>query len=225
MRKQILFLLLIISMLSFSSCSNNQSNQTNLEGYWLDEYGNSISFDGDSQVVADNQSGIYKIYDKDKMTMDFDGYVVDFSFSIDLSTDTLIIDELESGNHYVYYGDEKKQSEIQNALRIAVQEQAEYEAQLAEEQEKANRIDALEKQISDIDKKISGIQFNIDYEQNTIDMYQADIARDGDEYPDLVESWKELISISEDTIAGYNHDIEILNAQKSELQRELSSLQ
>ena len=108
--KKLPFILLFILALSFT-CSCSQ-NSTTLEGYWLDEYGNSLSFDGTSQVVADNQSGTYNIYDDNKMTIDFGGYVIDYSFSIDASTKTLTINDLESGISYVYYGNEEMQNEI-----------------------------------------------------------------------------------------------------------------
>lgn len=86
-----------------------------MEGHWISGDGKySVSFDGDSTVVVDGKYiGEYEIYSEGKMAINVDtdtfDEVLDITMSAEfvLDDDILTINDLESGQSYVYYRQEK----------------------------------------------------------------------------------------------------------------------
>lgn len=124
--------ILIIISLILSGCGRKESNADELEGYWMNEYGGSVTFMGDGSAMWYGRGLSYTIYDGDKVILkDGSEQVGNFSFSV--KSETLTLKDLQNGVAITLYGSEKKQKQIQDDLRAAEDKRIEQERQKEEQ--------------------------------------------------------------------------------------------
>lgn len=134
---KVLFLMLILAF-TLAGCGGSTSTVTEdvLEGYWMDEIGNTLTFTGDGSVMWYGESYTYTIYDTDKVIIK-DGEIEIGNYSFAVKKEVLELEDLKWKLTSTFFGSEKKQAEILNSLKE--EQEAQMEADAKAEQE---RIDA-----------------------------------------------------------------------------------
>ena len=129
--KKLFYTLFLSGMLLLSvSCTE----QPSIEGYWLNEFGESLAFDGEGTVVINDSPATYSIYDEDKIQIVFDGIFqsVAFNGAYYIEDEILYLTNLDNGETVAYYGNSEDQAVIRKAIA-----EAEAEEQRIEEEQKA----------------------------------------------------------------------------------------
>lgn len=123
------YIFLLLGCFILTSCS---STPPSLEGYWMNEYGGTITFDGTGQGLWYGKVTTYSEYDNDKVLIYENGEILG-NFKYSISSNTLTLYDLDSNVSSEYYGSEKKQSEIlENLESEAAQRQAEESISIAD---------------------------------------------------------------------------------------------
>ena len=122
MKRISIFATIVALTLSLTACN---SEPETIEGYWMSENGETISFNSDGKAIVDGISLDYSIYNENNLSIFFLGFAEEYRF--DIEEDVLTLTDLSSNSIVTYYRDEEKQKEIkENCDKIAA-EQAEYE--------------------------------------------------------------------------------------------------
>lgn len=135
-------LISVVVLLLLTGCGNKKTPVEDvLEGHWMDENGDTITFIGDGSVMWYGSSYSYTIYDTNKvMIKNQDAQVGNYSFSV--KSEVLELKDLDLNFTKTLYGNEDKQERILKELREA--ELALLEAEMKEEQEYYEAIEAYE---------------------------------------------------------------------------------
>lgn len=130
--KRVVTILLIC--LTLTACT---SKNTSIEGYWMAENGDTITFNANDEAIIDNISLNYSVFDNNKLTITKLGIAKEYSFSI--SKDCLTLKDLDTSTSQTYYKDEKKQEQIKQAIEeindgmAAQEEQSLYSSSIQDE--------------------------------------------------------------------------------------------
>jgi len=151
MKKIYLLFLLFSLLLIISGCtSNNNSAQSNqlredssldvsdpLEGFWMDEQGNTLTFIGNGAVLWYGENYTYTIYDENKVLIQNIGKEIG-NYRFTIKNEELILRNLHYPIEIIFYGNEKQQETIIDALLEA--ERKEIEESEKAEQEYIDRL-------------------------------------------------------------------------------------
>lgn len=204
--------LLVIIILCFclTACS---SKSKSIEGYWMAENGDTISFNSDGKAIIEGISCDYSIYDKNNLSISWWGFAQEYKFEI--NKDVLTLTEAGSNSTQLFYRDEGKQAKIQENLNQIAARQAEQERIQQE-------IEQAQKEQKEYEKYISSLKSRVD----TID---SQIAEDQDWICEIenwiteIDSNVEKLQKSTDMLA--DSQIENLKDQQSRLYEDTSELQ
>lgn len=147
MLKKVLFLLVLCFVLT--ACN---SEPETIEGYWMAENGDTISFNSDGKAIIDGFSYDYSIYNENYVSISFWGFAEEYRFEIE--SDILKLTDLSTNASQKLYRGEEKQSEIQANLD-------KLEAERAEEEKKQKEIEEYEKFINDLKSTVDTIDDEI----------------------------------------------------------------
>lgn len=111
MRK--LIIVLLVMVLIFSGCSKEQES---IEGYWMAENGETISFNSNGKAISDGMSMDYSLYGEDNLSISFWGIASEYRYTV--KKDVLTLVDLNKNTTSIFYRDEEKQLEIQEKLNI-----------------------------------------------------------------------------------------------------------
>lgn len=203
-------LLIFILCFCFTACS---SEYKSIEGYWMAENGDTISFNSDGKAIIEGISYDYSIYDGNNLSISLWGFAQEYKFTID--KDVLTLTKAGSNSTQLFYKNEGKQAEIQENLN-----------QIAANQEEQERIqqknEQAQKEQKEYEKYISSLESRIDTIDSKIAEDQAWIVE--------IESW---ITEIDSNIAGLQQSddmladsqIDNLKDQQSRLCEDISELQ
>lgn len=186
MKKLSMVILAVALILALTACG---SEPETIEGYWMAENGETISFNSDGKAIVDGFSLNYSIYDETYLSISFIGLAEEYRF--DLEKDTLTLTDLSNNSKMTYYRDEVKQAEIQKTLNQIAAEQAEQERIQQEAAAQAQAQEDYEKHVSNLKNRLETIDKEIPKLQGYIRDNEGYIA---DSNQSIQE---ELISISE----------------------------
>ena len=230
MKKISVFVVAIALIMGLASCS---SEPETIEGYWMTETGETVSFNSDGKAIVDGLSLDYSIYDEDKLSISFLGLAEEYKF--DIEKDVLTLTSLNNNSIIIYYRDEVKQAEIQEDLeQIAIeqaeqeriQQEAEAEAQAQRDYEeyvrsKKARLDTIDSKITENRSLIVEVQGWI----TDIDSDIAEVSQSSDELADeQIQNLKDYQNRLRDDIAEIEQDIVALEVEKNEIITELKEL-
>lgn len=85
-----------------------------IEGYWMAENGETLSFTADGKVIQDGITANYSIYGENNISFSFLGMATEGKFKI--KNDVLTLIDLEDNSTDVFYRNEKKQQKIRQKL-------------------------------------------------------------------------------------------------------------
>ncbi|MBQ4092262.1 MAG: hypothetical protein IJC82_02990 [Firmicutes bacterium] len=107
MKKSLLYFFIALSMIFFVGCQNK------LDGFWMDDNGNTLTFGKDGELVINNEIYVeYSISDGNLIIKsDEISDILPLSSSITETNDVLILKDQKSQNIYVFYGNEDNQTE------------------------------------------------------------------------------------------------------------------
>lgn len=128
-----LFAFIIILVFVLTGCNQNSELAGDvLEGHWMDENGNTITFIGDGSVMWYGSSYSYAIYDTDKVIIrNQDTQIGNYSFNV--KSEVLELKDLDLNITKELYGSESKQEKILKDIQEA--ELAQMEAEMKAEKE------------------------------------------------------------------------------------------
>lgn len=209
MKKIYTFIAIIVLVLGLTACS---SELESIEGYWMAENGETISFNSDGKVIIDGISLSYSVYNENNLSISFWGFAEEYRFN--LEKDILTLTDLSSNSKIVYYRDEDKQTEIQENLNKIREERAEQErlqqelhVQAQVQKDYEQYITKLKNRIESIDKEIPRIQGYISDNEGYIAESNQDIQEELDTIAELETEIAQLQHSTEEIAQG---DIEYL---------------
>lgn len=224
MKKAAVFLLAIILILGLSACGGYESET--IEGYWMAENGETISFNSDGKAIIEGMSHDYSIYDNNKLSISFLGFAQEYEFTI--KKDVLTLTDLNTNETYTYYKDEEKQAEIQENLNQIAVEKAEQEKAQKEQEEYDKYVNSLKSRLDAIDSKIPENEAWIVEVQSWIADIDSDIAevQQSDDMlaDEQIENLKDEQNRLYEDIAEIQQEIYDLQVEKEEIIKTLKEL-
>ncbi|MGN0994538.1 MAG: hypothetical protein ACI4PD_05390 [Butyricicoccus sp.] len=208
---QKLFLVLIICF-SLSACN---SESESVEGYWMAENGDTISFNSDGKAIIEGMACDYSIYDGNNLSIYWWGFASEYRFDVD--KDILTLTELGSNSTQIYYRNQNKQSEIQENLNQIAAERAEREQAQKEQEEYEKYIKSLKSDIKFIDSEIEIYYNMISDSESMIADYEYDI-QEFLQKPEIYDD--EFISSYRESQDDFRADIEEYQQKIAELEAE-----
>ncbi|MBP3580448.1 MAG: hypothetical protein J6K12_04295 [Clostridia bacterium] len=255
-RISMLFLLLIVIMTGCDSTkvvtNTNTANTTNsqeaIEGYWMSEEGNTLSFDSKGQAISNGMTMDYSIYADYNLSLSLLGVASEYRYSIE--NDVLTLVDLKENTTSIYYRNTEKQQEIQKKLKND-QEERERKEKLAEEKrENEQYISELKSKIADIDNEIfdkytiiDGFKINIkEYERQIQELttllseYENELYRlqnSPEDFADKADDyvWRQTLDLKQyienipRNIQNCKDGIKIYNGKISEYNEEIKKLE
>ena len=110
-------IMLLSVLLLLSACGSSSSRDIDvLEGYWMDDRGNTVTFTGDGAVMWYGNSFSYTIYDEDKVLIK-NGDVEIGNYKFEVKSEKLEMTDLGLNAVTTLYGKESKQQEILEEIR------------------------------------------------------------------------------------------------------------
>ena len=240
-----MIILTIALILGLTACG---SKPETIEGYWMAENGETVSFNSDGKAIIDGISLDYSIYNENNLSISFLGFAEEYRF--DIEKDVLTLTDLSNNAVMTYYRDEDKQAEIQENLnKIAtekaeqerIQQELEAEAQEQEDYEKyvtklKNRIESIDKEIpriqgyiSDNESYIADSNQNIQDELNTINELENEIAQLQYSTDETAQGDIEYLRGTQEyhygNIEYYNGEIEYYNNEITRHKQEIAALE
>lgn len=251
MKKIFLFIIGVFLLWGFTGCN---SEPETIEGYWMAESGETISFNADGKAIIDGVSLDYSVYNENNLSISFLGLAEEFRF--DIEKDALTLTELSSNSTVIYYRDEDKQEEIIENLNQVEIKQEKIHQELKAQEDHEGYVAELKDRIESIDKEIPRIQGYINdnegyiaeskgyiqEEKNSISKLEKEIAqlqysadktvqedieylRDTQKYHDEnIEYYNEQIEYYNNEIAKYKQKISDLKIENEEIVEELKTL-
>lgn len=180
MKKIVISLLLLVVMVISGCTDTKEVNETKknkkettievevetkedketVEGYWMSEYGETISFDSNGQAISDGMTMSYSIYGENYLSISSWGTATEYRYSV--NDDVLTLVELKNNIKSIYYRNIQKQNEIQKNLEEA-QKEKERQEQIAEEKRFYEQsINELRSKITEIDNEIYNKNIKLD---------------------------------------------------------------
>lgn len=209
MKKIYTFIAIIVLILGLIACG---SETEKIEGYWMAENGETISFNSDGKAIIDGISLSYSVYNENNLSISFWGFAEEYRF--DLEKDILTLTDIRSNSKIIYYRDEDKQAEIQENLNKIREErveqerlQQELEAQAQAQKDYEKFVVKLKNRIESIDKEIPRIQGYISDNEGYIAEGNQIIQEELDTIAELETEIVQLQHSKEETAQG---DIEYL---------------
>lgn len=230
MKRISIFATIVALTLSLTACN---SEPETIEGYWMSENGETISFNSDGKAIVDGISLDYSIYNENNLSIFFLGFAEEYRF--DIEEDVLTLTDLSSNSIVTYYRDEEKQKEIkENCDKIAaeqaeyerIQQQLEAETQAQKDYEeyvhsKKSRLDSIDSKIAENEGWIIEVQNWIaDIDSDLAEVYQSDDMIADKEIQHLRNYQNELY----EDIAEIEQEITDLETEKEEIIKELKEL-
>ena len=230
MKRISIFATIVALTLSLTACN---SEPETIEGYWMSENGETISFNSDGKAIVDGISLDYSIYNENNLSISFLGFAEEYRF--DIEEDVLTLTDLSSNSIVTYYRDEEKQKEIKENCDKIEAEQAEYERiqqQLEAETQaqkdyeeyvrsKKSRLDSIDSKIAENEGWIIEVQNWIaDIDSDLAEVYQSDDMIADKEIQHLRNYQNELY----EDIAEIEQEITDLETEKEEIIKELKEL-
>lgn len=245
MKKLAIIIFTIILLASVTGCSDKVES---IEGYWMQENGDTVSFNSDGKAIIDGLSLDYSIYNDNNLSISFLGFAKEYRFNV--KNDILTLTDLSSNETWTFYRDEKKQKEIQAKLnqlaaekieKQRIQQEAEAQEQAAKEYEK--HINSLKARINSIDTEIKDRNEYITVNKNYITEAENQIQRererineienkistmkyDPDEFVQAeIEIMRGDQEVCHGTIEVHNARIETCNAEIKRHEKAINELQ
>ena len=175
--------------------SGNSANEETIEGYWMAESGETISFNSNSKAIIDGVAMDYSIYGQNNLSISFLGIASEYRYII--NNDVLKLQDLNKGSTSVYYRNESVQQEIIKKLNS---EKA--------EREKKEQID---KEKQEFEKYINNLKHNIELNNNEIS-----------EKKKRIEDYKKEINEYNKNINDENAEIKKIENEIAQLQQNTS---
>ena len=245
MKKLYIFILTIALILGLTAYG---SEPETIEGYWMAENGETVSFNSDGKAIIDGISLDYSIYNENNLSISFLGFAEEYRF--DIEKDVLTLTNLSNNSVMTYYRDEDKQTEIkENLNKIAaeqteqerIQQELEAQAQAQEDYEKyvtklKNRIESIDKEIPRIQEYITNNEGyiadsnqNIQNELNTINELENEIAQLQYSTEETAQGDIEYLRGTQEyhygNIEYYNGEIEYYNNEISNYKKDIADLE
>ena len=245
MKRIYIFAVVIALILGLTACG---SEPETIEGFWMAENGETISFNSNGKAIIDSISLDYSIYGENNLSISFWGFAEEYRFSIE--KDVLTLTDLSNNTHMTYYRDEGKQAEIQERLNEIAAEQAEQkriqqeleaQAQAQEDYEKyvkslKNRIDSINTEISwtyeyisDNESYIADDEEYIQEEYNTINELENEISELQYSTDELAQGEIEVLREQQEVCYGvievHNEQIEAYRERIAEYEQEIADLE
>ena len=209
-------------VLILSGCSK----QEKIEGYWMNENGETISFNSNGKVISDGMSLDYSLYGKDNLSISFFGMASEFKYTV--KNDVLTLVDLNKNTTDIFYRDEEKQQEIQTKLNQIKAEQQRQKQKQKEKEEYEKYVESLREDIGYIELQISTQQDFIRYAEKDIERNKSDIQgfqkEPGIYDEDFINSYREIIKDRENDIVGYREEIAELEKEKEDIIEKLKEL-
>ena len=204
MRKLIIGLLMAV--LIFSGCSKKQET---IEGYWMAENGETISFNSNGKAISDGMTMDYSLYGEDNLSISFWGMASEYKYTV--KNDVLTLVDLKKNATSIFYRNEEKQKEIQTKLNQIKLEKEKQEKLDKERKEYEDYISGLKDRIVKIDNEISDINGYIDDDNKQIVKNKEDIQKEKNKISEIEKEISKLQGSAEDTAEG---DIEYLRGEQ-----------
>ena len=218
--KRVITLVFLLIVICLAGCAENKET---IEGYWMSESGETISFNSNGKAISDGMSMDYSLYGEDNLSISFWGMASEYRYTV--KNDVLTLVDLSKNATSIFYRDEEKQKEIQKRLDEIKTEQQRQEEIEKEKEEHEKYIKSLQSDISYIELQISTQQDFIRYAEEDIENYQSDIEgfiKEPEIYDEeFINSYKESIKERENDIVGYREEISRLEQKKTELEQKL----
>lgn len=131
MKKVFVVVLIMMFVLGLVACGIESEN---IEGYWMTEEGETVSFNSNGKAIIDGTSYEYSVYGENNLSISSWGDTEEYRFDID--GDILSLIDLDSNKRIVFYRDEDKQAEIKKQLKLIAIEQAQQKRMQQEIEEK-----------------------------------------------------------------------------------------
>lgn len=243
MKKYFLSCVLMLMFIATACASDAES----IEGYWMAEDGETISFDANGGAIVEDILLDYVIYGENNLVLSLWGFATEYSFEIE--ENTLSLTELETNVTKVYYRDEATQTKIRENLKLIAEVQAEQqkEAEYVEKlRDTIRKIDSeiwsLESWIEREEVRISDTHEYVASERDTISEIEGEIAElqrefgqtDSDKLEQLreqqeqhyerIELYIQDIADAEDEIIQYRKNVEELKAHREDVLKELEKV-
>ena len=204
MRKLIIGLLMMVLILS--GCAKEQET---IEGYWMAENGETISFNSNGKAISDGMSMDYSLYGEDNLSISFWCMASEYRYTV--KNDILTLIDLKENTTSILYRNEEKQQEIQTNLNRIKAEKEKQEKLAQEKKDYEDYINGLKNRVVEIDNAISDIKGYIDSDNKHIAENQTDIQNEKDEISEIEKEISQLQYSAEETAAG---DIEYLRGEQ-----------
>ena len=208
-----MIILTISLILGLTACG---SEPETIEGYWMAENGETISFNSDKKAIIEGISLDYSIYNDNNLSISFLGFAEEYRFNIE--KDVLTLTDLSDNSVMTYYRDEDKQAEIQENLNQIAAEQAEQKRIQQEEESEAqaqedyeNHVTKLKNRIESIDKETSLLYSYISDNEGYIKDNEEYIQ---EEYDTINELDNEIIELQHNVDDLTQGQIEVLRGQQ-----------
>ncbi len=218
--KKFIIAFFLITVICLSGCTGNKET---IEGYWMAENGDTISFNSNGKAISDGMTMDYSLYGEDNLSISFWGMASEYRYTV--KNDVLTLVDLSKNATSIFYRDAEKQKEIQKKLNEIKTEQQRQEQIEKEKEEHEKYIKSLQSDISYIELQISTQQDFIRYAEEDIENYQSDIEgfiKEPEIYDeDFINSYRETIKERENDIVGYREEISRLEQKKTELEQKL----
>lgn len=245
MKKLAILFFITILMFNITACSPEPET---IEGYWMQENGDTVSFNSDGKAIIDGIALDYSIYNENNLSITLLGHAQEYRFNV--KNDILTLTDLSNNNVWTFYRDEKKQAEIQENLNQLAAEQAEkermqqeLEAQQQAEENYEKYVDSLKERIDSIDSKvaekkeyisvneeyIAEAETQIQYELNRINEIEKEISARQYDTDDFAQADVEIMRGDQEVCYGgievCNARIEACNAEIERHKQTISELQ
>ena len=231
MKRVLVFIISVTLLLNLAACV---SKPTTIEGYWMAENGDTISFTADGRAIINGLSLTYSIYDGNNLSISVLGLAEEYRF--DLQNDVLTLTDLSNNNFTIYYKDEDKQAEIQKHLQeleAFTQAQEAYDKQI---QSLNDRIVTIDKEItwlynfiSDNEEYIADNEEYIQEEHNTIAELENAICELQDSTDILAQGEIDILRVQQQICYGiidmYSNQITTYTQQINQYKQDIAAFE
>lgn len=193
-------------VLILSGCTKEQET---IEGYWMSENGETISFNSNGKAISDGISMDYSLYGKDNLSISFWGMASEYRYTV--KNDVLTLIDLKKNATSIFYRDEEKQQEIQTRLNQIKVEKEKQEKLAQEKKEYAEYVNKLKNRLESIDSTISYRTNDMSNKEERIIELENDIQ---DEYNEIAEYEKRITELEKSTSPTKSGDIGVLRGSQ-----------
>lgn len=173
----------------------NKSDKNDIEGYWMTESGETLSFDSKGQAISDGVTMDYSVYGENNLSISLWGTASEYRYIVEKDVLTLV--DLNENTTSVYYRNVEKQSEIQKKLKEAQEEKERQERVALEKKQREEDIILLENEILEIDNEISELNKNIDKYYNEISDLEKEIPEITNKIAEFEKELEQLVRENE----------------------------